>query len=92
MDRRLGDGAGAVEAQVHELQLLRRHAAGQSRRPGLRLPDQPLDLEHIFGVRLALLFGAQKLLHALGHRIGLFRVDAEKSVELGNEIGEAQAS
>ena len=89
MDRRLGDGAGAVETQVHELELLRRNAAGQRRGPGLRLADQLLDLEQIFRVRLARLLGAQEVLHPLLDALGVLLVDVEEPVELDDEIGEA---
>src|SRR5581483_5702839 len=47
MDRGLGDGAGAVEAQVHEFELPGGNAARQGRRPRLRLADELLDVEDL---------------------------------------------
>ena len=83
MDRRLGDGAGAVETQVHELQLLRRHAAGQRRRPGLGLADQLLDLQHVVASPAgpASCSAGTSCTRSLT-RLGLLLVDAEQPVEL----------
>ena len=53
MDGGLGDGAGPVKTQVHELELLGRNAASQRRGAGFGLADQLLDLEQILGVGLA---------------------------------------
>ncbi len=90
VDRRLGNAASSVEAQVHELQLLRLDAARQRPGPRLRLADQRLDFEHVLGVRLAGLLGAQELLHALLEPLGgVLLVDAEQVAELGDEIGVA---
>ncbi len=86
MDRGLGDGAGAVKTQVHELELLGRNAAGQRRGARLGLADQLLDLEQIFGVGLPRLLALQEILDALLDRFGVFAVDVEELVELGDEI------
>src|SRR5262245_55679060 len=89
MDRRLGDRAGAVKAEVQELELLRRDAAGQSARPCLRLPDDGLDLEQIGRVGLPGLLGPEKLFHPFLDVLGLLVVDVEQSMKLADKIDKA---
>ena len=65
LHRLLVDGAGLVEPQVQELQLLRRHPARQGRTPGLGGPDHALDVQHLRAVRLARLLAVQEPVHPL---------------------------
>src|SRR5207245_4342419 len=89
MDRRLGDRAGAVKAEVEELELRRRNATGQGARPCLRLPDDGLNLEQIGRIGLPGLLGPEKLFHPFLDVLGLLVVDLEKPMELAHKIDKA---
>src|SRR6516164_6400161 len=88
MDRSLGDGAGPVKAEVHELELLRWNAASQGGCPRLGFSDQLLDMEQILRIRLARRLLAQKLVSPILDPVRLLRIDLEKPIEFRDKIGE----
>src|SRR6185437_10850572 len=91
MDRFLLDRAGAVKAEVHEFELAGGDAAGQSRGPRLRRPDQPLDLQYFRRIGLPRLLRIEELLDPLldGPGTRLLGRAAELAEELVHVIDEA---
>src|SRR5262245_303685 len=89
MDRRFGDGAGAIKAQVHEFELLGRDAARKGAGAGLGLADQLLDVEQVVDVGLAGFLALEEMLHAFLDAVGPLLVDAEQLIERADVVGEA---
>ncbi len=89
-DRFLGDGAGAIERQVEEVQVFFLAARHDRAGLGFAPANQSLDRQHVLAVGLARFFVSQGLRHAvLRAPATSCSVDAEHAVEFGDHVGDA---
>ena len=85
-ERLLLHPAGLVERQVHEVDVLRLHAAVAGAGAGLGPADQRLDLLQFGGVHLPWLLGGHELGHVVLNPLDLLGREPELAAELGHKV------
>src|SRR5947209_2489048 len=88
MKRGLGNCAGPIKPEIHELKLFRWYATGQGSRARFRLSDQGFDLEQIFRIMLARSFASKEIQHAFFDPFRMFLINFKKAIEFTDKIGE----